>query len=171
MLCEQGGLVGSLHTQSLRDPGWCCLHCFIATPSGLFHCWRQSQQQLYALVWNVTCHSRSTVYWWEPITWPWRGWDCIISHGPQRIRKPDLCAQSNLHQNDSLFFFLSKKRTKGLYCCLIPSNLGTEQKTCFWQNPIYTRPRVLFVTNQRKWYCMLGVVKVGNLYFKKICEK
>lgn len=64
-------------------------------------------------------------------------------------------------------FFPTKKRTKGLYCCLIPSNLGTEQKTCFWQNPIYIRPRVLFVTNQRKCHCMLGVVKLGNSSSKR----
>lgn len=58
-----------------------------------------------------------------------------------------MCLHSLIFTKMTPFFFPTKKITKGLSCCLIPSNLETEKKICFWQNPIYTRPRVLFVTN------------------------
>lgn len=69
------------------------------------------------------------------------------------------------------FFFPTKKRTRGLYCWLIPLNLVIEQMTGFCTKPHYTRPKILYITFHRKCHYVQGIVNLGNLYFKRICEK
>lgn len=70
-----------------------------------------------------------------------------------------------------MILFSYKEKNKGAMLLFDITKLGNRAKGRLLTKPHYTRPRVLFVTNQRKCHCMLGVVNLGNSYFKKICEK
>ena len=97
-------------------------------------------------------------------------WECIMA--PCALKeKETACVCTFWVFTQTMLLLPTEKWVKGLACCLIPSILGIEKKTCLCSEPHYTRPRGLFVMYRRKCHHMQGTVNLGNLHWKSVREK